>query len=277
MLSLFDLLKFAENKKTPIEKRRGIVREYLQTLLLFYMQQTDFAPKIIFIGGTALRFFHDLERFSEDLDFNYLGKLQREDIQKLLRFIQREFAKENIFLHFSIRKSQETYFHWKVYVQFPHVLQSYECGGKKGHALHPLETLSIQLDFQNLGKKTYPISKKLISHFGKRFLFTTTTLGMFLAEKSNALLYRNPPRGRDFFDFMSLALLNAKVNLNYLRKRDIPVKNNNEYRQKIKHRVNKLDFQALTRQLAPFLFRIEDIEIMKHFPDHIDDVLQKCS
>lgn len=273
MLSLDDLLKFAKIKNIPPEKRRGILREYLQTLILNYIQQTKFAPKLIFIGGTALRFIYHLERFSEDLDFNYLGKLKEEDLHKLLDHIKKESQKENICLHFSICKSKETYFHWKVYIQFPDILQLYKCGGKKGHSLHPLEKLSIQLDFQNLGNKRYPISKKIISHFGKRFLINTSNLDMFLAEKSNAIFFRKPPRARDFFDFMSLVLWGAKINLKYLRARDISVKNKTEYMQKIKNRMDKLDFKTLAKQLEPFLFKKDDFEIMKEFPHHINDFL----
>lgn len=262
-------------KKIPQEKRRGILREYLQTLTLFFIQQTNFAAKTIFIGGTALRFMHNLERFSEDLDFNYLGTLKGKNLKELLDHIKKEFEKEGIRSNFSIRKSQETYFHWKIYLQFDDVLQHYKCAGKKGHALDALEKLSIQMDFRNLGKRKYPVSKKIIAHFGKRFLFNTTDLSMFLAEKSNAVLYRKPARGRDFFDLMSLVLWNASFNMDYLRQREVLVKSKVEYMDKIKNRVKRLDFKQLTAQLAPFLFRQEDVEIMKNFPDHVEDLIKK--
>lgn len=274
MLSLDDLLQFGEIRKIPMQKRRGIVREYLQTLVLSHLQQTKYAPKMIFIGGTALRFIHDLQRFSEDLDFNYLGTLRRQDIEKLLIPIKRELDKENIRMDFSIRKSKETYFHWKVYLQFPEALQFYKCGGKKGNKLNADEKLSIQLDIQNLSKKNYPITKKIINHFGKRFIINTTDLDMFLAEKSNAILYRKPPRGRDFFDFMSLVFLGANANLAYLKKRDIGVKNKKEYLDKIRKRVNYLDFGKLTEQLSPFLFNETDKEIMRNFPEHLEEILK---
>lgn len=275
MLSLDDLLKFAKIKNIPPQRRRGMLREYLQTLTLSYIQQTDFASKMIFIGGTALRFFYDLQRFSEDLDFNYSGALAKEDITKLMDHVIREFKKEGIMADFSIRKSLETYFHWKVYLQFPEVLQVYKCGGRKGHALHPSEKLSVQLDFQNLGKKKYPLSKKIISHFGKRFLFNTTDLDMFLAEKSNAILYRKIPRGRDFFDFMSLLLWGAKINFAYLQRRDIAVKNKGEYSGKILRRAKRLDFVKLADQLSPFLFLEEDKKIMRDFPSYLEDLMKK--
>ncbi len=277
MLSLNDLLQFAEQRKMPLEKRRAITREYLQTLVLWAMQQTHYAEKLIFIGGTALRFFYNLQRFSEDLDFNYLGNLKKEDVQIFVNHLQKELKKENITTNFSVRKSTETYFHWKVYIQFPEILQYYGCVSKKQKKLHPEEKLSIQLDFQLMGRKKYPSETKIISNFGKRFRLRTTNLDMFLAEKSNAMLYRRFSRGRDFFDFMSLLFLGAKINVRYLKMRDVIVKNKNEYIVKIRNKVKRLDFQKLTNQLAPFLFQESDKKIMMEFDRHIDDLLQKIS
>lgn len=275
MLSIGDLLQFAKQYEMPSEKRRGILREYIQTLILFYLQQSEFAPKLIFIGGTALRFFHNLQRFSEDLDFNYLGTISEKNLHELMRYIKKELAQENIPMEFSIRKSKETYFHWKVYLQFPTVLHEHQCGNIHGGKLHAAEKLSIQLDFQNLGKHQYPVKKKILSRFGKRFLFNTTGLDMFLAEKSNAILYRKSSRGRDFFDFMSIILWGGKINMRFMKMRQIEVKNKNKYKEKIKKRVERLDFIKLTNQLAPFLFRQEDIKIMRHFKSHGDDLLEK--
>lgn len=275
MLLLTDLLQFAKQQEAPMEKRRGIVREYLQTLILFYLQQSSLAVKLVFIGGTALRFFHNLQRFSEDLDFNYLGTLKQDHLYELMRYLQKELGGENIPLEFSIRKSKESYFHWKIYLQFPTALHIYKCGSIKRGKPHKREKLSIQLDFQNLGKRHYPVKKKIVSHFGKRFLFNTADLDMFLAEKSNAILYRKPARGRDFFDFMSIILWGGKIHSQFMRMREVEARSKNEYKMLIKKRVQRVDFGKLTDQLAPFLFRQEDIEIMRHFDSHAHDLLQK--
>lgn len=230
---------------------------------------------MIFIGGTALRFFHQIPRFSEDLDFNYSGTLKKVDLENMMHVLQRELQKENISMDFSIRKSQETYSHWKIYAQFPHILQKYGCGGRKIGTLHPEEKLSLQFDFQNLGTQKYPTTQKIIARFGKRFIFHTAELDMFLAEKSNAMLFRKSPRGRDFFDFMNLVELGACIDLQYLHMREIHVKNTQEYDNLLLKRVEKLDFAKLTDQFSPFLFRHEDVEIMKHFPKHLPDFLAR--
>lgn len=272
MLALNNLLEFAKLEGVPAEKRRGIVREYIQTIILSCIQKSEFGAKTIFIGGTALRFFYNLKRFSEDLDFNYEGILDVRDVRKLTVFIKKELENEGIKTEIAIRKSKETYFHWKIYVQIPEILQFYGCAGKKTLNIHPQEKLSVQIDFQNLGKKKYPIEKRIISKFEKRFIFKTTPLDMFLAEKSNTMLFRKPPRGRDFFDFMSIVFAGAKINRNYLKRRDIIVKNDNEYFEKITQRIKEIDFKKLTKQIEPFLFLIEDVEIMKNFDSHLKEI-----
>lgn len=275
MLSLDDLIKFAEIKNIPHEKRRGTAREYLQTLILYYLQQTKYAKNLIFIGGTALRFFYNTQRFSEDLDFNYLGKLQKADLEKIMDFLKKEFTNENIEIENSIKKSNENNFHFKIYIQFKNVLQFYKCSGIKDNKLNQFENLSIQLDFQNLYSKKYPLEKKIISNFGKRFIFNSTSLDMFLAEKSKAMLFRSPPRARDFFDFISLIDLGAQIDLKLMRQREISVKSKEEYKGKIIKRCNQIDFQKLTDQLAPFLFKKEDVEIMKNFNRYLTVFLNK--
>jgi len=275
MLSISDLLKYGEIEKMPIQKRRGLIREYLQTLILFYFQQSDYAKKVVFIGGTALRFFHNIARFSEDLDFNYLGVLKKENLEEIMIFFQKSLSKENIECDFSIHKSMETYFHFKIYMQFKNILQFYGCSGKISNKLHEFEKLSIQLDFQNLGRKKYPIEKKVILKFAKRFIFNTTNIDMFLAEKSNAILYRKNERARDFFDYMCLIFAGAKINLNYLADRDILVKDKDEYKKKILKKIQKTDFKKLTKQLSPFLLNNEDIEIMNNFKNISVDLLKK--
>ena len=51
---------------------RHLEKDYLLTLILFEVS-SQFAREVIFKGGTALKFFYGLNRFSEDLDFSYLG------------------------------------------------------------------------------------------------------------------------------------------------------------------------------------------------------------
>lgn len=53
---------------------RYMLREYLQCKILEIIFNSPLAPKLSFIGGTALRIVHENTRFPEDLDFEKLAK-----------------------------------------------------------------------------------------------------------------------------------------------------------------------------------------------------------
>ena len=48
------------------------LREIMQEITLAGLSRTDFFEKAAFYGGTALRIFYGLDRYSEDLDFSLL-------------------------------------------------------------------------------------------------------------------------------------------------------------------------------------------------------------
>lgn len=66
--------------QSTLEEEQAL-REITQEIALAALGRTDFFRKAAFQGGTCLRIFHGLNRFSEDLDFS----LQQPDRQFVLR------------------------------------------------------------------------------------------------------------------------------------------------------------------------------------------------
>jgi len=66
MLSLENLKEFTKKFQTT---EKNVVREYIQHLFLSSLYKLPMAQKLLFKGGTALRFIYGSPRFSEDLDF----------------------------------------------------------------------------------------------------------------------------------------------------------------------------------------------------------------
>ena len=89
------VLEFAKGYGLPSEKKRGILREYLQVLFLSKFYRNSLAKKMIFVGGTSLRLLRNLNRFSEDLDFDNLG-LSNKQITDLVNEAVKGIRKENI-------------------------------------------------------------------------------------------------------------------------------------------------------------------------------------
>jgi len=82
MISRLELKRIAELKHLNI---RNTEKDYLLELLLYAL--SDDKRSLVFKGGTALYKFYNLNRFSEDLDFDVVGK--RFDADKMIKKIIR--------------------------------------------------------------------------------------------------------------------------------------------------------------------------------------------
>jgi len=56
------------------EELKNAKREIIQEIALSGLRRAGFFSKACFYGGTALRIFYGLDRYSEDLDFSLLEK-----------------------------------------------------------------------------------------------------------------------------------------------------------------------------------------------------------
>ena len=76
----------------PIDEKNAI-KEILQELILSSLSKAGFFNEAVFTGGTALRVFYKLRRFSEDLDFSLIRTNNLFDIKKYL-LVAKEYMKE---------------------------------------------------------------------------------------------------------------------------------------------------------------------------------------
>ena len=68
------------------------LREITQEIVLAALGRTDFFQRAAFQGGTCLRIFHGLNRFSEDLDFALLARGGRFALEPYLDALAKELA-----------------------------------------------------------------------------------------------------------------------------------------------------------------------------------------
>jgi len=61
-----------EYKSKNLEEAEQALRQIMQEIALAGLQRSGFFEKAAFYGGTALRIFYEIDRFSEDLDFSLL-------------------------------------------------------------------------------------------------------------------------------------------------------------------------------------------------------------
>ena len=85
---LQNMLKKYEIKNTTDET--NAMKEIIQEIVICGLSRGGFFDVAAFYGGTALRIFYGLNRFSEDLDFALLKKDPNFDLSKYFSFVERE-------------------------------------------------------------------------------------------------------------------------------------------------------------------------------------------
>lgn len=92
-------------KPKTIEEKKHAIKEVIQEVVLAGLSKTDFFTHAAFYGGTALRIFYGVDRFSEDLDFSLLVADNTFDIQKYFKPI-REII-ESLGLNFEVSRKDK--------------------------------------------------------------------------------------------------------------------------------------------------------------------------
>ena len=193
----------AEYNPKNEEEILDALREIMQEITLAALSRTDFFEKAGFYGGTALRIFYGLDRFSEDLDFSLLDVDTEFTLEPYFSTILTEF--ESLGIKVSIKEKEKvkhssiesaflkTETIWKELVLEDIVKQT-------GVTSNKLIKIKIEVDrIPPLGFKTE--EKLLIRPFS--FYVRCFTRPCLFAGKLHALLYRkwnNRVKGRDWYD-----------------------------------------------------------------------------
>ena len=87
------------NARTLAEGENAL-REIMQEIALAGLSRSGFFEKAAFYGGTALRIFYGMKRFSEDLDFSLLESDPEFQLQPYLERMVNEFQALGIEIYF---------------------------------------------------------------------------------------------------------------------------------------------------------------------------------
>lgn len=252
MLSLEYLLEEAENNGLPILKRRAVLREYLQVIILNSIYKHNLGKLMFFMGGTALRFFYNLPRFSEDLDFD-TPSLKFEEFKGVLRNIEEGLLKEGFSSEISLERRNNLFV---AELYFQELMKLYEITDKRGL------DLMIKIEVYK-PRWRLDAESDVLSLYGYNFSSVLLGKGNLLSEKICALFNRK--RGRDIYDALFMLKKRFPFNENVLAANKIeglPKDLILEYLTKLPEK----ELVSLANQVRPFLFKEDDIELVLKAP-----------
>ena len=81
-----------QHETETLTDKKNVIKEVVQEIVLCGLSRAGFFKEAAFYGGTALRIFHGLDRFSEDLDFSLMAPNPGFDLPRYLPALERELA-----------------------------------------------------------------------------------------------------------------------------------------------------------------------------------------
>jgi predicted nucleotidyltransferase component of viral defense system len=183
--------------RSTLEEEQAL-REITQEIVLAAMGRTDFFQKAGFQGGTCLRIFHGMNRFSEDLDF----ALQKPDASFALQSYLEGLAKELTAYGYGLEMDDRSKVDQTVRLAFVkddslgNLLQlNYK------PAAGPLRKLRIKLEVDTNPPAGASFETKYLD-FPFPSAVCVFDLSSLFAGKLHALLCREYLKGRDWYDFI---------------------------------------------------------------------------
>ena len=177
------------------EDEENALKEVAQEVALYSLYKADFFANAIFLGGTALRILHGLDRFSEDLDFS----LVRSDRNFLLAPYLEKAAKFMASFGFNIEVEG-----WEKQGKAVQQAMLKDDSIKKvvtlKHHHNPKKKIKIKVEVDTNPPEGISIARSFLS-FPLDFVTLSGDLPSLFAGKCHALLCRPYIKGRDWFDF----------------------------------------------------------------------------
>lgn len=250
MLTYEALLEQAKIRQMPASKMRGVLREYLQVLLLKALYKTEAGRKLYFTGGTYLRLAHDTKRFSEDLDFN-TDSLAKASFETVVRAAAVELKRVNLRCVVGFRYFEKIYAADMVFPDIEKLYGVVSSRTKKSGLLIKVET--------NTPSWKIVAETRVISGFGELYPCFCSQRGALFADKIDALIKKT--RARHLYDIIFMLSQGYPIDNNALRVLGIkepPL-------EVIRGRVEGFSLSELTKQaenLKPFLFEESDADMI---------------
>jgi len=179
------------------------LREIMQEITLAGLSRTDFFEKAAFYGGTALRIFYGLDRYSEDLDFSLLKPDSDFSLEPYFKAVLDEF--KSLGLTVSIKEKKKTKQTaidsaflkaetiWKEIVLEDIIKET---------GVRSNKTLKIKIEVDRQPPLNFKTEEKLLLHPFSFYVKCFTKSSLF-SGKMHALLFRkwkNRVKGRDWYD-----------------------------------------------------------------------------
>lgn len=252
------------NLQTVYDKKNSI-KEIVQEIMLCGLSRAGFFKTAAFYGGTALRIFYGLDRFSEDLDFSLKIYNPTFDFAEYIPTLEKEVRSYGLNFRVEIKeKSIDS-----------DIKSAFLKGNTKEHILlfyadeqvatsigsEEFIKVNFEVDTDPPDYATFEVKYRLLPIPYEIVLYDMPSL---FAGKIHAVIcraWKNRVKGRDLYDYVFYLSRNTKLNLTHLTARlaqsgyigldeELTIE---DVKEILRKRFNEIDLSQAKQDVIPFI------------------------
>ncbi|MCM1041697.1 MAG: nucleotidyl transferase AbiEii/AbiGii toxin family protein [Bacteroides sp.] len=251
MLSAYDL--------SSEQARRNATFEVNQQVILAGLYRGGFFNRAAFYGGTCLRIFHGLDRFSEDMDFSLLAPDADFDFEAYFPFVIDEFAL--VGRSVEIKKKDKKGFGKVESAFLKDNTEVYDL------TFQTEKSIRIKIEVDICPPLQFSTEERLLLQ-PSSFMARCFTLPDLYAGKMHAMVFRawkHRVKGRDWYDFEWYVRKRIPLDFAHLQER-IQTFNGTEMSKEaficlLKDRIASADIRQVIQDVEPFIRNREALKI----------------
>ena len=249
------------------------MKEIIQEIVLSGLSRGLFFDEVAFYGGTALRIFYGLDRFSEDLDFALIKPNTNFDLSKYFVFIENEVKSYGLNLVVNKKEKEKDSNITSAFLKgdtMEHVMLFFtDNNHQTNNKLLKDIKIKFEVDINLPAGANYELKYQLLPSPYQIRLYDLPSL---FAGKIHAILCRKwnlRTKGRDLYDYVFFLSLNIKVNIDLVKNKLIESKyikesdsfNIDILRKLLKEKFKEINYDNAREDVIPFIKNISSLDL----------------
>ena len=241
------------------QQKRNAIFEVNQQVILAGLYNGGFFDEAAFYGGTCLRIFHGLQRFSEDMDFSLLAPSDNFDFTKYFQPIKDMF--KIVGRDVEIKKKDKQNFGKVESAFLKDNTDVYDV------SFQTEKSIRIKIEVDTNPPLKFNTEQKLLL-LPKSFMTKCFTLPDLFAGKMHALVFRawkNRVKGRDWYELEWYVRHRIPLDFNHLAERILQFNGKlitkNEFMDLLRQRLTSTNINMVKADVLPFIRQPEELDI----------------
>ncbi len=244
-----------------VHDHENALKEIIQEIVLLGLWRSKFYEKAVFYGGSALRILHNLDRFSEDLDFSLIQPENKLHMKKYLDAIKSELELWGFEVQIEEKEKKNQSTIDSAFIKANTWIHLLKIDSNLKTRKNAVMKIKLEID----PEPATGFASEIKYHLHPiPFTIKTMTLPGLFAGKMHALLcrtIRTNIKGRDWYDLIWFVKNHIPCDLHYLRNKMIQtghivnseVLNRKKLIERISRKVEQIDFSLAKNDVEPFL------------------------